>query len=210
VIAVCLLTSDRYDYTAFTLRTFAAMNDLSQFALFHADDGSVDGRVPALATSYGFRTLVHSSKRRGWLHTRLHLFRAVAKTKAQWVLFLENDVEWVRAFPWPLFDLIRRYADIYCLRLQGVYKGRNGTDPCMTYHKDDRRKPVKWKAVKQAPEPAQVGQIHWSAQPSVTRIRPLLELHEYGMQSPDRTVRVLNNVTYHIGARRTEELGAYA
>jgi hypothetical protein len=57
--------------------------------------------------------------------------------------------------------------------------------------------------LKYAPEPTQVGFIHWSAQPSITRTMPLLDQHRHGMESGDLTARVLQNVTSHIGAKRT-------
>jgi hypothetical protein len=202
VIAVCLLTCDRADYTERTLRTFAAQNDTSRFRLLHADDASTDDRVPALAHAYGFQTVARSETRRGWLAMRIALFESAAR-QAEWILFLENDQEWLRAFPWAVFDYVRKQSNIYCLRLYGEYKDR-GEQPCMTVHKQGSRlQPVKWRRLKYAPERTQVGLIHWGAQPSVTRALPLLELHRYGMESGDLTARVLQNVTVHIGAQRT-------
>lgn len=203
MIAVCLLTCDRFAYTATTLRSFAAFNDPSRFVLLHADDASEDSRVVPLVQTHGFSTVLQSSSRRGWLTMRTRLFQLAAKRGAEWILFLENDHEWVRAFPWALFHFVRQYSQIYCLRLQGAFKGRDRTDPCMVHHKLDRRKEVKWKPMKRAPETSEIGRIHWSAQPSVTRTRELLVLHERGFESHDLTARVLSNVTYHIGARRT-------
>lgn len=204
MIAVALLTCDRFAYTETTLRSFAAHNaDTSRFQLFHADDASTDPRVPALATAHGFRTVARSTTRKGWLAMRIALFEAAAR-EAEWVLFLENDIEWIRAFPWALFDYVRRQSNIYCLRLYGEFKGR-GEEPCLAFHKQSSRlQPVKWRPLKFAPEPTQVGVIHWSAQPSVTRTAPLLDLHRHGMESGDLTARVLENVTVHIGVQRTK------
>jgi len=203
VIAVALLTADRYAYTAATLGSFAAHNDLSRFQLLHADDASTDARVPALAADHGFRTVAQSTRRRGWLAMRLALFEAAAK-QADWILFLENDIEWLRPFPWPLFDYVSRHANIYCLRLYGEFKDRHGEDRCLAFHKQGSRvQPVKWKPLKSAPEPCEVGLIHWGAQPSVTRVQPLLDLHRHGMESGELTARVTQNVTAHIGLERT-------
>lgn len=203
MIAVALLTCDRYAYTETTLRTFAAHNDLSRFHLLHADDASTDPRVPELAWAHGFRTVAQSRVRKGWLAMRLALFEASAK-RADWVLFLENDIEWLRAFPWPLFDYVSRQPNIYCLRLYGEFKDRHGEDRCLAFHKHGpRTHPVKWRPLKYAPEPAEAGCIHWGAQPSVTRAAPLLDLHRYGMECGDLTARVLDNVTAHIGIERT-------
>lgn len=203
MIAVALLTCDRFEYTARTLRSFAALNEPSRFTLLHADDASTDARVPALATAHGFRTVAQATRRRGWLAMRLALFEAAAR-EADWILFLENDVEWVRAFPWALFDYVRRQSNIYCLRLYGRFKDAAGLDRCLEFHKrGPRLQPVKWKRLKHAPEPTEVGLIHWGAQPSVTRAAALLDLHRYGMESADLTARVAANVTVHIGVERT-------
>lgn len=206
MIAVCLLTCDRFEYTETTLRTFAALNDCSRFDLLHGDDASRDSRVPKLARSHGFKTVAQSNQRQGWLQMRLRLFTVAQKRGADWVLFLENDIEWARPFPWTLFDFLCAEApQVYCLRLQGEFKDRAGFDRCMTYHKDSRSRPVKWKPIKRAPEPTQVGWIHWSAQPCVTRTRALLDRHQYGAVTRDLTARVVHNVTYHIGEVRTGE-----
>lgn len=204
MIAVCLLTCDRFDYTATTLESFARFNDLKPFRLLHADDASTDERVPALAQAYGFRTVAQSTGRRvGWLKMRVHLFEAAAR-QADWILFLENDIEWVRAFPSALFDYVTRQPNIYCLRLYGQFKDAARLDPCMEFHKQSSRThPVKWKRLKHAPEPCEAGYIHWSAQPSVTRAAALLDLHRHGMESGDLTARVVENVTAHIGVERT-------
>lgn len=210
MVAVCLLTCDRRTYTETTLRTFAAMNDLTRFKLLHADDASTDPMVPALATVYGFHTVARSSERAGWLSMRTRLFEAAKRRGATWVLFLENDVEWVRPFPWETFHYVASKPQFYCLRLYGEFKDRYRQEPSFIYNKVDRARPVRWKRLKFAPEPVQATWIHWSAQPSVTKIGPLLDLHQYGMESSDLTARVRENVTYHIGVQRTRELAVPA
>ena len=206
-VAIALLTSDRREYTEVTLRTLAAHNDLSQFALLHADDASTDPAVPALARAYGFRTVVQSQARQGWLSMRQQLFYAARKY--EWTIVLENDVEWARPFPWALFDFIRtRCPSVYCLRLHGAFKDRARADPSLAFHKSHREKPVRWKRIKYAPEPAEVGFIHWSGQPSVTRTGELRALHQQGIDSQALTARVVENVTYHIGTLRTVSEGS--
>lgn len=202
MIAVALLTCDRLDYTARTLMTFAAHNDLSRFVLFHADDASEDRRVPLLVQSYGFRTVLQNRERKGWLDTRTALFRHIQKQRHSWVLNLENDIESLRAFPWPLFNFIKRRNDVSCLRLYGRYKDLSKLDACLTIHKRTRIE-VHWKPLRNAPEMSQIGWIHWSAQPSVTRTHDLMQLHRYGEDLPGLTVRVKKNVMAHIGTERT-------
>ena len=60
--------------------------------------------------------------------------------------------------------------------------------------------------MKHVTEPAEMAHVHWSAQPSVTRSVPLRKLHYDGTDLQGYTVRVLENVTSHIGVVRTREL----
>ncbi len=200
-IAVALQTCNRYDYTARTLETFAAHNDLSRFVLLHGDDASDDERVRLLPADYGFRTVVQTATRSGWLMTRRALIE-VAATEAPWILLLENDIETVRPFPWDLFAFVQRWPAIYCLRLYGQFKGHK-TEPCLSTHKRRRHTPVNWRPFKHAPVKSQVGDIHWSAQPCVTRSADLLAHHRSGIEPHGLTVRVKQNITVHIGVERT-------
>jgi hypothetical protein len=207
-IALCLQTCDRPDYTARTLASFAQHNDLSQFRLIHGDDGSKTGENLALAKSYGFKTAVKTRTRIGCLPLRTELI-AYAAGRADWILFLENDIESVRPFPWALFEFASRHHWIYCLRLFGAFKGPQATDPCKTVNQWKPEKPVVWKAFTGAPEPAEYALIHWSAQPTVTRAKQLYDLHRHGVKELRlKTARVVENVMVHFGAVRTSELGA--
>ena len=200
-IVVALQTCNRHDYTQWTLESFARHNDMSRFILLHGDDCSDDERVPVLPAEYGFRTVLRTARRHGWLATRRALLE-VAAQMAPWVFLLENDIETVRPFPWALFDFVQQYPDVYCLRLYGQFKGR-GDQPCLTTHKREGHAPVRWRPFRDAPVKSQVGRIHWSAQPCVTRSQDVLELHRRGTEPPGLTVRVKQNVTVHIGAERT-------
>jgi hypothetical protein len=202
-IAVCLLTSDRPDYTARTLRSFEQHNRRDpRMILLHADDGSQTHRNVNLAHYYGFKTVTQNSVRRGWMLSRTALFEQAA-LHANWILFLENDIDTLRPFPWALFDAVRKTPGIYCLRLYGRFKDVARTDKCLETHKRRGHKPVQWKPWRDAPEASQVGEIHWSAQPSVTRAQELLSLHKTGKEPTGSTVRVKKNVTSHFGLERT-------
>lgn len=204
-IALCLQTADRPEYTSRTLASFAAQNDLSRFRLLHGDDASRSTENRELARSYGFKTVVKGSTRAGCLPTRTALI-AYAARKAPWILLLENDIESVRPFPWALFDYVSTLDWVYCLRLFGVFKGPNQTDPCLTVNKWKPEKPVTWRRLRAAPEPTEVAVIHWSAQPSVTRARPLVAMHVSGEKEIRlKTARVVDNVMVHVGAIRTNE-----
>jgi hypothetical protein len=205
MIAVALLTCDRVSYTERTLETFARYNDLRRFVLLHADDGSRDRRNVELARSYGFTTVLTHEKRRGWLVTRMRLLRRAAK-RAPWILNLENDIETAREFPWALFTYAAKDPGITCLRLYGQWKDRDRKDVCLTRHKGTGE-PVRWRAFKGAPEASQIGFIHWSAQPSVTRSEEAIAQNMIGAPPMGGwTVRPKKNVTYHIGVERTPRM----
>jgi hypothetical protein len=204
VITVCLQTCDRADLTERTLSSLAAHNDLSRFDLLHADDASVDDRNDELAATHGFTTVVKTRERLGIASVRTSLIRAAKHRSASWVLLLENDIESVRPFPWPLFDFVRQQMpSVYCLRLYGRYKDREQQEKCLETHKHQGHKPVQWRPLRKAPEGSQIGIIHWSPQPAATRMQELWAYH-CGHGDPDaQTVRVKSNVMVHIGAQRT-------
>ena len=75
--------------------------------LLHGDDASSSDANADLAAAAGFRTVVSNQARRGWLPTRRDLF-AAARREAEWIYFLENDIETLRAFPSPTAVFLRR------------------------------------------------------------------------------------------------------
>lgn len=212
-VAVCLVTCGRYEYTRRTVATFLQHNDLTLVDAVHADDASADPRLDALAADAGFETVVRHRHRRGAQATRAALVRAAAARGADWVLMLENDWESARPIPWALFDFIRQDASIYCLRLYGQFKERDSRRPCFTKHIGRQNARVQWVPLVGAPEPAEVGEIHWGSPPALTRVAEALWLHEdtasdyaAGVKSGELalcTARVVDNVVYHIGADRT-------
>ena len=204
MIALCLQTCDRFDLTVRTLETFAAHNDLKKFRLLHADDASTDQySMRELITSYGFRTVVQTGERLGCTMVRWALISAAVRRGADWILLLENDIETLRPFPWPLFEYAAKQKTVYCLRLYGRFKDLDRRDPCLTTHKHRGHVPVQWRPFRGAPEASQIGEIHWSAQPAVTRSKLLLDHHRTGAEPEGWTVRVKKNVMAHIGWERT-------
>lgn len=201
-IAVALMTCNRADLTARTVESFVAFNDPRQFVLLHADDASDDPRAREIAREAGFETVVQTPKRMGVRVTRTALIE-VATARAPWVLMLENDILSLRTFPWRLFEHVVKTPQVYCLRLYGRYKDADRLEPCLTTHKRRGHSPVEWRPFKYAPEKSQIGKIHWSAQPSVTRSRELLSLHLTGKEPGYFTARVKKNVMAHIGTERT-------
>lgn len=204
MIAVCLLTCDRVPYTRVTVESWAKFNTPhdERLMLLHGDDASLEPTNGELARTNGFTTVVQHTTRQGNLALRMALMTYAARY-ADWILILENDIESIRAFPWALFEFVRRQKALSSLRLFGKYKDRERLDPCLTTHKRNGHKKVEWRPARHAPEPAQVGRIHWTPQPTVTRAHELLRLHETGVEPKGRTVRVKSNVMVHIGVERT-------
>lgn len=200
-VAVALQTCDRVDDTARTLASFAQHNDLDRFVLLHGDDASEDFFATfSIAASYGFQSVVTNVQRQGIAATRLALVDAAAKAKAEWVLLLENDIESVRPFPWELFAYAAKHRQIYTMRLFGPYKDAEKTQPCKTTHQWRGNQAVTWRPFRNAPEKSQVGQIHWTAQPSITRTKALRAILR-GDRPDALTVRVKKNVMSHFGER---------
>ncbi len=198
-IAVLLQTCNRPDYTRRTLETWHAHNAGAPFLLLHGDDASTDAEgMRTLAGAYGFETVVQSQERVGVIATQRALLLAATRRKADWVLVLENDIETLRPFPWALFRFVERTPDIYCLRLFGRYKDEAKRVACKTTHSWRKNEPVEWRPLRDAPEKAQVGCIHWTSQPAVTRTSEALSIHA-GCRPDAWTARVKKNVVSHIG-----------
>jgi hypothetical protein len=209
-IAVLLMTCDRPAYTRRTLETFLAHNpDRSRFVLLHGDDASIAPDNLELAAAAGFRTVIRNTgRRRGILALRTALIDAAAPL-TKWALVLENDLESRRPFPWALFDHVRYQSKFYALRLFGAFKDADQAEPCKTVHQWTGRD-VRWASLEGAPEPAEVADVHWSAQPTVTRTKALVALHHHHSRTLGLTARVVDNVMVHIGATRTRELAEVA
>ena len=207
MIAVCLLTCNREGYTRRTLESFLQHNPdaADRFRLFHADDASTTSENCALAAAAGFETIVRHSRRCGNLATRIAAIEAAASV-APWVFVLENDCESIRPFPWALFSFVSKNKHIYTLRLFGRFKGAGRREPCRKYNKWTRTR-VKWVPLEGAPEPAELGVVHWTSQPSVTRAKSIVALHR-GARKLGLTARVTRNVLNHFGDIRTNPLGA--
>ena len=224
MIAVCLLTCGRLDYTRRTLESFSAQNPdaRERFILLHADDASDQPTVMRdLAAAHGFETVVSHGTRRGASALRAAVVSVAAARGAEWVLLLENDWEWARPFPWALFDyLCATRPDVYCLRLFGTHKGRDQRWPCFAVHLGRSRRAVTWAPLVGSPEPAEVATIHWGAPPMVTRLAEAVQLCTApppnvppsssdlaAIQASGKltalVARVRANVVYHIGVEPT-------
>lgn len=218
-IAVTLLTCGRVAYTRQTLESFSAQHPdaRTEFLLLHADDASTEPEILELAQAHGFETVVRNPSRRGVRALRAAVVQVAAERGADWVLVLENDWEWVRPFPWALFHhLVGTRPDVYHLRLYGTHKDRERRLRCWTFDMSRGRQAVSWARLEGAPEPAEVGFIHWGAPPAVTRMAEARRLcvlppgtgydgsgdtHE--MLASGRlnlkVARVIENVVFHIG-----------
>lgn len=217
-LAVCLITADRAEYTRITIDSFNKFNPGSpRIMKLHVDDASSDPDILDMAAGGAFQYVGGTplgKPRRGGQAMRQIAVEASRAFNATHILILENDIETVRPLPWDLIDYVFALPDIYCLRLYGTHKERNGQRACGKTHFGKNNKDPGWKDQWQWNEHYQVGDIHWGAQPCITRIDEATYLH-MGTASEGQirkksgkldllTARVMDNVCYHIGADRTE------
>jgi hypothetical protein len=219
-IAVCLISADRYEYTKATVESFHKFNLGLNLTLLQADDASEDNRVREVGTLHGFEQINKSNgKRLGGQAMRRLAITAAAKRGATHVYILENDIETVRSLPVAFLAYAFTDPEVYCVRLYGLCKERNGQRKCSPYHLGRGKiQPVEWNEYRNEFETAQIGDVHWGAQPCVTRIGEAVWLHADTQRESDiwrkctklqaKTVRLLNNVTFHIGDDRTPNFRA--
>lgn len=197
MIAVCLLTSGRAEYTARTLETFSGHNAGRGFTLLHADDGSSDERNMELAARHGFRTVHRSPRREGGVSALRAMWGVAAELGCKRILHLENDFEWVAPVPeieWP------------CVRLYGSMKGRGECRAAAAPFNLVDRRTVMWRDHSEGWER---GLIHFGGPPSIIetdlilpRIAAARTLKEIGLFTVD-TIRPIENIVWHIGAVTT-------
>lgn len=197
MLAVCLLTCDRSDYTETTLRTFSEYNDKAGLTLLHADDGSRDERNLVLAASHGFETVFKSAQREGGVTALRAMWNDAVRRGCSRILHMENDFEWVGSIPdieWP------------CVRLYGPMKGRGELFGLAAKINLVTREPVVWEPHCEGWER---GQTHFGGPPSIIETQLLMPavakaqtLKQIGLFTVD-TLRPLENIVWHIGAVTT-------
>lgn len=218
-LAVCLISRDRYEYTKRTVETFHRHNAHLDLIRLHADDCSEDPRVREIGKTFGFEQVNMLKSSRGGQMMRALAIRSAVDAGATHVYILENDIETARPLPMPLLETIAEDSNVYCTRLYGIYKERNNQRKCSSYHLGrGKDKPVVWDDYPNDFENAQIGDVHWGAQPCITNIGEAVWLHTDTRREADiwrkcvgikaKTVRLLHNVTYHIGEDRTPNFRA--
>lgn len=191
--------------------------------LIHADDASVDPHVRRLAELHGFERITSPTNvRQGGQRMRYLIVNEAARRQCTHVMILENDWESVRPIPWDAVNFSFSFRDVYCMRLYGVYRERDpvtgaGRRACNKSHmgKGYNTYDPGWKEMSaEVPmERLELGDVHWGAPPAITRIDEAVWLHEDTRSEAQirrkcarfdwLTVRVTNNVFYHIGDDRT-------
>ena len=195
-IAVCLLTCGRERLTRLTVETFLAHNDASRFIRLHADDASPTLENQLIAQNAGFDTVYTCTERRGQMAALWALVRAAERRGAQWLLWLENDIEWVAEFPWHALS----YGP-ECVRLYGERKARTGPRAPTGRFLMGTKDPIVWHPLGDGLER---GEAHWAGQPSATRTHVMAGLadgaasvKQISLAGPLDTVRVVENVCWH-------------
>lgn len=223
-LVLALQSCGRFDLTTETLRSFKEHNPKipEWVTLIHAEDGAMDMRNVSLSQQHGFKSVTHT-RRLGNTLCRKHLIRKAVKLGATHILLWENDWQSIRPVPWDTIDWMMGQPGIYHMRLWHEWKiprkynawveaGRTGY---VSRHRGRENADPGWKLYTGSPEPVEIGDIHWSAPPAVTRLAEALWLHksvraESGSiarsgEIQHKVARVMENVIWHIGeARRTE------
>lgn len=200
--AICLLTADRAHYTVKTLTSLALFNDLSEYILLHADDGSrpeAHGNI-VMASRAGFHTCYAAPKRFGVVPALRQMWITADALGATHILHLENDIQSLRALP------SRRDAD--SVRLYGEYKGIAPAYPTGR-HIMETREPIDWR---DDGDGWQRAACHWGAQPSITKTDLLVSAINAAESLKDvsrallriNTVRPRYNFMAHIGEEKTK------
>ena len=208
--ALLLLTCGRYDLTERTLNSMLRNIDLSRFMLLHGDDCSTHADNLKLAKAAGFETVLQTPRRMGVGYMWANLVRLAALRRPDWIVFQENDWEWVDEFPHEALEYAHSREDIYYMRFFGKYRERNNQRPCNPFHMAKKTKPV-WEKIT---EQWQTGDIHWGFPANATRTKEAMYLTAGIRAEGDArkrsgdikklTMRPVNNYVYHIGDDRTE------
>jgi hypothetical protein len=203
-VAVALLTCEREDQTANTIASFLRHNDRRRFMLFHADGGSRTQENHRLAADAGFETVFEPRHRVSPCEALRHLVEVAATEGVDWFVWLENDQDWVRSFPFEALDFGSE-----CVRLYGARKGLDGPRNVTGPHLMGTKTPIAWRPCATGYER---GMAHWAGQPSATRTEVMQELlvgavslKAVSLGRPLDTVRCVENVTNHVGHVQTPD-----
>jgi hypothetical protein len=132
------------------------------------------------------------------------------------VLFMENDWVWVKPFPFDLFDRVCRDSNVWYLRTYGKYKELSKHGTPMRPSIDNRHSGLRGYTVKWHPytDCSEIGWIHPSNS-GAKRTDLYMDLlskcdtHAQTLNKSgyiqEKTVRVKDNIIWHIGAERTPE-----
>jgi hypothetical protein len=221
-LATIFITSGREDKSEQTLTSFAKYNGWGAHAPYdtiwlHGDDASETRRNKELANSFGYKTVVSTSekKRLGAHAMRRKMIDEALDRGATHIFILENDWESVREMPWTAIRMAFELEDqaVWAMRLYHTQKQRDGTRPTGAVHAGRNNADPGWRPLQLAHTACEIGDIHFGAPPCVFEAHQLRWLHDRTVsesasmrksgQIVMKTVRVVENVFWHIGYERT-------
>jgi hypothetical protein len=223
-IAVVFLTCDRLDLTKKTVKSFLNKNDRSNFDLFYGDDQSTDDRIHSFMNRNSIKCIMTHGKRRGCSQSSDELlYRASNESNADYILYMQNDFESVRTIPLKVIaEIMDDHQNVGWIRLYGLNKnatvpGGNPTDPT---NKFKPNKPmVEWTPSTIFGENIEIGDAQWSYHPAIHRWDILLHIIKGATRERDvgiaavhtglLTARFMDNITNHIGIRKTTPGGKF-
>lgn len=220
-LAILLITKDREDLTAETVKTFQKYNGWCANApgdvfMYHGDDASKTRANIDLATEFGYTNILANEpdKQLGaHVMRRAMIERAVMLCDPTHIFVLENDWRSYKPMPWEAIAEAFARDDVYAFRLYGVHKQKDGTRPTGDRHAGRDKADPQWTDIELGGVQCQIGDIHWGAPPAIVKTEQLRFLHTNTKSDSssmrksgliqERTVRVVDNVFWHIGRNRT-------
>lgn len=209
-MAFLLLTCGREKHTQKTLDSFSRFVDPSRFVLLHGDDCSETTENKKLAYRVGFETVLETKNRMGVAYMWQSLVKIAALRGVDWIVFQENDWEWVRDFPFEAMEYAHSQEDIYYVRFFGKYREANNQRPCNPMHMVKKTHPV-WEKIGNE---WQKGDIHWGFPANATKTKEAVFLtsginaegdaRKRSAEIKKLTMRPVENYVYHIGENRTD------
>lgn len=158
MIAVCLLTCDRPELTAWAVSSFQKHHaDRKDLLLLHCDGGSLTDENVRLARAYGYQTLVapRRADRIGQMETLRHFVQKALSESCAWILWLENDWESVAPIPTEAF---LHASGAETVRLFGVLKMHEGPRKLAGTRRIGTDERIDWRP---AMDGWETGRAHW-------------------------------------------------
>jgi len=176
MIAVCLLTCDRPELTALAVTSVQKYHQgRTDLLRLHCDGGSLTDENVRLAAAYDFITLTAPcrAERIGQMATLRIFVEAASRAHCDWMLWLENDWEFIAPCPDEAF---LNWTSADTVRLFGAKKMRSGPRQWAGTRRIHTQERIEWVPIAAGWE---AGYAHWGAGGTLIRREVLArQLHQ--------------------------------